>query len=804
MPDDLLLDASSNNTLPPLTRFPAMGTAKRPDGSTITANSQSLLRDGQPWLPVMGEFHFSRYPEGEWREELLKMKMGGIDIIATYVFWIHHEEVEGEWDWHGQRSLRAFVQLCADLGLYSVVRCGPWCHGECRNGGLPDWLLSKGFATRSDDPGYLSEVRRLYGQIADQIQGLLWKDGGPVIGIQCENEYTGPAEHLLNLKRIAREAGIDVPLYTRTGWPDLSTPLPFGKLLPLFGGYPDGFWDRSVREMPPGYAENFLFRMTRNDASVATDQLGIRDAEDTADEAGYPYFACEIGGGMMSSYHRRIRIAPRDIEALGLAKIGSGNNLQGYYMYHGGTNPESKRTTLQESQATGYWNDLPVQTYDFQAPLGEFGQIREHYHSLRRTHLFLRDFGVALATMPARLPDIRPVSSTDTATLRWSVRSNGNSGFLFVNNYQRLQHMPAKEKVRFNLCLPDTCLRLPKEPATLPADSAFFWPFGLDLGGIPLIYATAQPICRVEDQGIGYYVFAQTTGVPAEFVFPSAEVEVETASGEMTFADGQVRVANVPTGTSAALQVVRTSSGGRIVIMLLDEEQSRACWKGTLLRRERIFLTRAGLTLDGDTLHLCAEDSQERTIAIFPDPGTLLLNGIPAEATADGLFHRFTAPREMSEKKLQVSWEQVRAAGPARSIHNGSQGVAEAPTETDFEAAAVWRLRLPEDVDTSRDLLLRLRYAGDVARLYLDGKLLTDNFYNGAAFEVGLKRWTPEIYSGELLLQVLPLRRDAPIYLPKDAWPEAEEEVATLCNVDVVEMHRTTFRCLCPEPEEDR
>ena len=91
-------------------------------------------------MPVMGEFHFTRYPQDEWRDALLKMKAGGIDIVATYVFWIHHEEVRGEYDWSGQRSLREFLKLCHELGLYAFVRMGPWSHGEVRNGGFPDWL----------------------------------------------------------------------------------------------------------------------------------------------------------------------------------------------------------------------------------------------------------------------------------------------------------------------------------------------------------------------------------------------------------------------------------------------------------------------------------------------------------------------------------------------------------------------------------------------------------------------------------------------------------------------------------------
>ena len=86
----------------------------------------------------MGEFHYARYPASEWEREILKMKAGGVDIVATYVFWIHHEEVEGQFDWSGQRDLRRFVELCGRHGMYAWVRVGPWAHGESRNGGLPD------------------------------------------------------------------------------------------------------------------------------------------------------------------------------------------------------------------------------------------------------------------------------------------------------------------------------------------------------------------------------------------------------------------------------------------------------------------------------------------------------------------------------------------------------------------------------------------------------------------------------------------------------------------------------------------
>ena len=83
------------------------GAATNPQGHALTVTGRSLVLDGEPWLPVMGEFHFARYPESQWRDELLKIKAGGIDVLASYVFWIHHEEIEGQFDWSGRRSLRS-------------------------------------------------------------------------------------------------------------------------------------------------------------------------------------------------------------------------------------------------------------------------------------------------------------------------------------------------------------------------------------------------------------------------------------------------------------------------------------------------------------------------------------------------------------------------------------------------------------------------------------------------------------------------------------------------------------------------
>lgn len=150
-----------------------------PDGGTLGATNRFLTRDGSPWIPIAGEMHYSRIAAERWDAELAKMAAAGIDVVSTYVFWNHHEEREGEWDFSGNRNVRRFVELCARHGLHVIVRLGPFCHGEVRNGGLPDWLYGKSYEVRSLDAGFLDAVRGLYAHIAQQLRGLYFKDGGP-------------------------------------------------------------------------------------------------------------------------------------------------------------------------------------------------------------------------------------------------------------------------------------------------------------------------------------------------------------------------------------------------------------------------------------------------------------------------------------------------------------------------------------------------------------------------------------------------------------------------------------------------
>lgn len=478
-------------------------------GKPVTWDRYGLTMDGRRVCPVMGEIHYSRLPVNEWQQELRKMKDGGVTIVATYVFWNHVEEQEGIFRWDGQRSLRHFLELCKQEELPVVLRMGPFCHGEARNGGIPDWVFTKGCKTRSEDRVFLGFAENLYRQIFTQVQGLQWKDGGPVIAAQFDNEYRGRGSYLMALKKIALDAGFDLPFYTRTGWPELATPVPFGEMLPLYGDYADGFWDRTLGETDGNYYKAFNFKAFRSSTAIATEQIDYSQSSATSQES-YPYFTCELGGGMATAYHRRPYVYPEDAYSMALVKLGSGSNLLGYYMYHGGTNPEGL-TTLNENQrtvATNY-NDMPVKTYDFQAPLGEFGQTYPQYYMLRPLHLFMQSWGDVLATMDSSFPVSQDLQKGDDSVLRWAVRSEGERGFIFINNYERLQLLSAKRDVSLSAC----GVTLPK--LTVPSGAMAIFPVNIE--GIR--YATAQLVAKRD----GKLYLMQVDGIPTSIVMQNGK-----------------------------------------------------------------------------------------------------------------------------------------------------------------------------------------------------------------------------------------------------------------------------------------
>jgi beta-galactosidase len=775
--NSLTIDARTASQVPGSSSYHG-GTLNSKSGHRIGINSMYLTRDARPWLPVMGEFHFSRVPDSEWEEEILKMKSAGVQIISTYVIWIHHEEIEGRFDWSGRRDLRRFVELCARHDMPVIARIGPWAHGEARNGGFPDWLL-KG-PTRLNDPAFMIPVNAFYAQVAQQLKGLLWKDGGPVIGIQLENEYAGRGpkqgeEYILALKRLAIQNGLDVPLYTVTGWDNAVVPR--GEVLPVFGGYPDAPWDASRTDLPPNevYMYRFHSRVAGNMGMIG--RKSSSEAAETS-QPDTPFLTAELGGGVEDTYHRRPVIEPDDVAAMVPVMLGSGANLYGYYMFQGGENPDGKLTTLQESQITGYPTDVPTKSYDFQAPLGEFGQERASLRKLKVFHYFLNDFGDELASMSVHAPAETPKDPGDFSVLRASVRSDGQHGFLFVNNYVRGAKTPERKNAQFQIELPKSALRIPEQPIAIPSGAYFIWPFNLKLGDSTLTYSTAQLFTHINTDNGETYFFEEIPGIPAEFVLQNDSDLTVRANGALIQKHGKtISISRMPTGFSHVINILKGTRAETRIILLSQKEAENA-WKTELDGSPHLVETDQDFFADAKSFVLQARGEPECKFSLFPEVhGGLKLIGGNLSVQADSESMRYTG--SVPEAHIDFKIEKVKGAGEAPPVRLGpalswrSVGVAMAPQDSEFDKAAKWRISVSPIAlgETLSNLFLKITYGGDVARFSSAGYLLDDNFFNGLPWMLGLQRFNQKIEAGDLELSILPLRKDAPIFMEARYWP---------------------------------
>jgi len=701
-------------------------------GNRLEVSNRYLAWNGQPTVVISGEFHYSRYPEPYWEEELLKLKAGGINTVATYVFWIFHEERQGVFEWDGQKNLRRFVELCAHHDLKVILRVGPFAHGEWRNGGLPDWLYGQPFEVRSNAPGYLRRVERLYTEISRQVQGLLFVDGGPIIGIQLENEYmhagapwevVNPARdtewvtagrdgvaHLKALKALAHQAGLNVPIYLVTAWGAPIIPL---ETLPVYGGYAYPVW---VDNPPP------------------SDLFTFQDGQaDPPPDPQYPLIYAEMQGGIQVRYHNRPLVPARSVEALALVCIGRGSNWLGYYMYHGGTTPVGGHGFSHERLH-------PQLSYDFQAPLGEFGEYHASYHGLRLLHLFLQAYAKALAPMATLLPaDAGQITPDNTAQVRWCVRAQDGAGFVFVNNFQDHVEMHGLEHVAFEIKTSHGPVRIPSQgTVTVLAEACFILPFNQTLGtvngwtvsGVRLVSATVQPLTVLSYDGLTHYFFFAIPGLEPEYCFEAGTLRRVDGALAQQASGTQLRV-RPPMGTEPALDI-ETAAGGRLRVTTLTRAEAEHIYQGRTWGCERVISSPAEVVFADDQVQTRSAGLPEWTMTIWP----------PLSAT-------LRAPCAGFEQTNLPGQTRLRVARPAQSLALAVQSVSALKTVVRLAEA------LPADVS---EAFLRVDYDGDTGMAFIDGRLVADHFNNGTPWIIGLKRFQPELLAGELCLVFSPWR----------------------------------------------
>lgn len=725
-------------------------------GRGIAVTDRAVLRDGIPWIPVSGELHYSRVPRARWGERAQQLRAGGISVASTYVFWIHHVTTRGVARFDGQLDVGAFIDECAAAGLEVALRIGPWAHGEARNGGLPDWVQAQPIAHRTDDPDYLALVEEWFGQLAAALDGRA-RPGGAVVAIQLENELYDRPDHLVTLKRLARDAGIAAPLWTATAWGGAQ--LPEGEVFPLYGGYGDGFWTEPDAPWDHSFRAHYFFSHVWDDPGVGADVRATQGFGRTSTPpvtSAFPPATCELAGGMATAYHRRPWPSGRDIAALAQIKIGNGSAWQGYYMYAGGTNPG---LDLEESHATGYPNDMSRLTYDFHAPVGQSGDLSESSALLRGQHAFLDAFGALLGGMPSALPDDRPRGLDDSDTLRWAARSDGRSGFLFVSRHQ--PHIPLIDSapVRFRV---GPGRMIPSEPVTIPAGTIARWPVGLRLGTVTVHWATASALTVIPGD-VPTLVLVEDEGVPVELAIGEDRPRVvEPSWSPVSLAGADVLV--LPAASAASLWV----RGGADHRLLLRSEAELA-WA------------------DSAAVSVRSRDDAP---------------AVRAYDTAARAWRSLgVAPRGVAARRATILPVLMSEADTAHvPVDYGLvAGRHSAPTPDDIEdLAAIYRLDLPAwALDPDHDAVLEIDWAGDVGQVRVNGRAVDDRYWDGSRWSISVQDM--QLGDGEVTVHILPLAAESTVSVPASAASRRQSVRGPLIALDAVRaVSRGPWRTVAP------
>lgn len=461
---------------PPITTFGNID-------SCYGANNIYFTKNGNPYMPISGEMHFSRCDRNMWELELRKIKASGVNAVANYIFWNHHEYNKGEFNFSGNNDIKSYLETCAKVGIPCILRIGPWAHGECLYGGFPPYV-QRMFGKRKSNEKYLAAVKIFWTKLYQEVKEFC--DGKTVLGIQLENEYCGSIDHIHRLREMAIEIGFKTPFFTMTAWP---TNTPDKKFLPTFGAYPEAPWTFHKKRLTP--AGRFAICEGRMESDIGEDLIKTKKPKCSFVE--FPYAGCEVGVGNQVTQHRRPIMSREDGYGIAFAKLASGMNWIGYYMYHGGRNPVGR--LLQESKRSLYPNNYPIIDYDFQSPFGKNGEKRVQCDSIRLMHTFATQWDKDLVCKQAFFGDLKLSSAYDNTVPYYSVRCDENlSGYMFISNYER-----SRDNADINDFV--VCLSSDKNSITLPsinikANAIFFYPFNFSIGEKHVDYVLAQPIAK--------------------------------------------------------------------------------------------------------------------------------------------------------------------------------------------------------------------------------------------------------------------------------------------------------------------
>lgn len=351
--------------------LPPVSAARK--GGTFTVGDKTFLLNGKPFVVKAAELHYPRIPRPYWEQRIKMCKALGMNTVCLYVFWNIHEQQEGKFDFTGNNDVAEFCRLAQRNGLYVIVRPGPYVCAEWEMGGLPWWLLKKkDIRLREPDPYFMERVKLFERKVGEQLASLTIQNGGPIIMVQVENEYGSYGEnkaYVSAIRDIVRQSEFDKVTLFQCDWASN-----FEK-----NGLDDLVW-------------------TMNFGTGADIDQQFRRLGELRPNA--PQMCSEFWSGWFDKWGARHETRPAKAMVEGIDEMLSKGISFSLYMTHGGT-------------SFGHWAGAnspgfapDVTSYDYDAPINEYGQATPKYWELRHTMEKYNDGGKLPAPPKAPMPVI--------------------------------------------------------------------------------------------------------------------------------------------------------------------------------------------------------------------------------------------------------------------------------------------------------------------------------------------------------------------------------------------------------------
>ncbi len=528
-------------------------------------------------------------------------------------------------------------------------------------------------------------------------------------------------DHMKTLKKLALKAGLVAPIYTATGW-GFATIVEKGSI-PVMAGYAYPFWESSIRPSP-----FYLFKdiQQKPDYSPVSYDVNL-----------YPSLAAELGTGMAVTYSRRPKVKGESFLPLMVRTVGSGTNGLGFYMYHGGTTPSIGNYFFTEGAG------LHNKSYDYQAPIGEFGNVSSGFYPLKLINYFLKSYGNDLAPLYPILPTTNDsIKATNNKTLRYSVRGDGNKGYLFMHNFQDHLAMNDLQDLKIDIATKSGMVSFPETGTfTLKAGSSAIFPFNINYDGVEIRLATVQPFCSFTNKNKRYNVMVSIDGIAPEMVL-KGKAKVSGNGIKTSIRNGNTVVA-FDTGKRSEFQV-----NGVSFLILPNSDAENAYLVGKT-GDEKLVISKALVLDDGEQISLVSKNQEHIDFAIYP-----------ASANVASVEGKITKTK--SQLKNIGEWNLNLP-----KIETGIQLIQADASHFVLKAGSL-------DLSKANDVFITFDYRGDRGICMMNGELQTDDLYTSKPWTIGLKKFQEALKTTDMYFYFMPMAKDAPYlnYLEKEVLPD--------------------------------